>query len=108
MPCSFSAGRLEYQAQSPDENALVSAAKNFGFVFVTRPSGKSITLAVNATDKSDPEIPFREETYELPCLLDFSSDRKRMSALVKRKRDNKCMLYCKGRLDVRCSTLVSL
>jgi len=30
-------GCLEYQAQSPDEGALVSAARNFGFVFkVTR------------------------------------------------------------------------
>lgn len=26
-------GVLEYQAQSPDEAALVSAARNFGFVF---------------------------------------------------------------------------
>ena len=26
-------GKLEYQAQSPDEAALVSAARNFGFVF---------------------------------------------------------------------------
>ena len=26
-------GGLEYQAQSPDEGALVSAARNFGFVF---------------------------------------------------------------------------
>lgn len=26
-------GCLKYQAQSPDENALVSAARNFGFVF---------------------------------------------------------------------------
>ncbi len=29
----FYSGTLEYQAQSPDENALVSAARNFGFVF---------------------------------------------------------------------------
>ena len=27
------AGKLEYQAQSPDEGALVSAAKNFGYAF---------------------------------------------------------------------------
>jgi len=26
-------GELEYQAQSPDEGALVNAARNFGFVF---------------------------------------------------------------------------
>ena len=29
-------GKLEYQAQSPDEGALVSAARNFGFVFKVR------------------------------------------------------------------------
>jgi len=29
----MSVGCLEYQAQSPDEGALVSAARNFGFVF---------------------------------------------------------------------------
>ncbi len=34
---------LEYQAQSPDENALVSAARNFGFVFVQR-TPSSITI----------------------------------------------------------------
>lgn len=27
-------GKLSYQAQSPDENALVSAARTFGFVFL--------------------------------------------------------------------------
>lgn len=27
-------GNLEYQAQSPDEAALVTAARNFGFTFV--------------------------------------------------------------------------
>jgi magnesium-transporting ATPase (P-type) len=29
-----SLGELEYQAQSPDEAALVTAARNFGFVFL--------------------------------------------------------------------------
>ena len=30
------AGGFEYNAQSPDEAALVSAAKNFGYVFKAR------------------------------------------------------------------------
>lgn len=30
----FFVGNLEYQAQSPDEAALVTAARNFGFTFV--------------------------------------------------------------------------
>lgn len=37
--------RLEYQAQSPDEAALVSAARNFGFVFQSR-TPLSITIQV--------------------------------------------------------------
>lgn len=37
--------RLEYQAQSPDESALVSAARNFGFVFKHR-TPNSITIDV--------------------------------------------------------------
>lgn len=38
-------GRLEYQAQSPDESALVGAARNFGFVFKAR-TPNSITIEV--------------------------------------------------------------
>jgi len=33
-------GKLAYQAQSPDENALVSAARTFGFVFLVRKQKK--------------------------------------------------------------------
>ena len=40
------AGKLEYQAQSPDEGALVSAARNFGFAFKAR-TPDSITIEVN-------------------------------------------------------------
>ena len=42
--CLFS-GKLEYQAQSPDEAALVSTARNFGFVFKER-SPNNITTEV--------------------------------------------------------------
>lgn len=42
---SFVTSRLEYQAQSPDESALVSAARNFGFVFRYR-TPNSITIEV--------------------------------------------------------------
>jgi magnesium-transporting ATPase (P-type) len=35
-------GVLEYQAQSPDEGALVSAARNFGFVFRVSTSSNNL------------------------------------------------------------------
>ncbi|XP_055909383.1 phospholipid-transporting ATPase ID isoform X2 [Eupeodes corollae] len=76
-------GRLEYQAQSPDESALVSAARNFGFVFRSR-TPNSITI----------EVMGRKEEYELLGILDFNNVRKRMSVIL--RRNNKLVLYCKG------------
>ena len=76
-------GRLEYQAQSPDEAALVSAARNFGFVFLER-SPNTITIDVMG----------QREVYELLCILDFNNVRKRMSVIL--RKDGKLRLYCKG------------
>ncbi|CAF1385810.1 unnamed protein product [Rotaria sp. Silwood1] len=76
-------GKIIYQAQSPDENALVSAARSFGFVFDNR-TQNSITIRVQD----------QEETYDLLNILDFNNDRKRMSVIV--KKDGKIVLYCKG------------
>ncbi|XP_058452757.1 phospholipid-transporting ATPase ID isoform X3 [Malaya genurostris] len=76
-------GRLEYQAQSPDEAALVSAARNFGFVFRSR-APNSITI----------EVMGRTEEYELLSILDFNNVRKRMSVIL--RRNDTIILYCKG------------
>ncbi|XP_059479507.1 probable phospholipid-transporting ATPase IM isoform X4 [Neocloeon triangulifer] len=76
-------GKLEYQAQSPDEAALVSAARNFGFVFKER-SPNSITIDVMG----------EREVYELLCILDFNNVRKRMSVIL--RKDGKLRLFCKG------------
>ncbi len=74
---------LTYQAQSPDEAALVSAARNFGFVFKSR-TPKSITV----------EILGEERTYEVLNILDFNNVRKRMSVIC--RIEGRCVLYCKG------------
>lgn len=79
-------GRLEYQAQSPDEAALSSAARNFGFVFKNR---TSTTIEIDVLGKT--------ETYELLAILDFNNVRKRMSVIVRAPNNgNKIILYCKG------------
>ncbi|EYC40857.1 hypothetical protein Y032_0593g406 [Ancylostoma ceylanicum] len=77
-------GQLVYQAQSPDEAALTSAARNFGFVFRAR-TPQSITI----------EVMGKEEVYELLCILDFNNERKRMSVITKNSQ-GKIRLYCKG------------
>ncbi|XP_076020079.1 phospholipid-transporting ATPase IC [Genypterus blacodes] len=75
---------LVYQAASPDEGALVTAARNFGFVFLSRTQD---TITIRELDQ--------EKTYGMLALLDFNSDRKRMSIILKFP-DGRIRLYCKG------------
>ncbi|XP_063276372.1 phospholipid-transporting ATPase ID isoform X6 [Prinia subflava] len=79
-----SEGELLYKAQSPDEGALVTAARNFGFVFRSR-TPKTITVHELG----------QAITYQLLAILDFNNIRKRMSVIV-RSPKGKIRLYCKG------------
>uniref|UniRef100_A0AAY4BEF7 Phospholipid-transporting ATPase n=1 Tax=Denticeps clupeoides TaxID=299321 RepID=A0AAY4BEF7_9TELE len=77
-------GDLLYQAQSPDEGALVTAARNFGFVFRSR-TPESVSIVEMGVQRC----------YQLLAILDFNNVRKRMSVIV-RSPDGKLTLYCKG------------
>lgn len=79
-----SKGELVYKAQSPDEGALVTAARNFGFVFRSRTPGTITTTEMG-----------RSVTYSLLAILDFNNIRKRMSVIV-RNPEGRIRLYCKG------------
>nr|XP_056723681.1 phospholipid-transporting ATPase IK [Euleptes europaea] len=76
--------QLIYQAASPDEEALVSAARNMGYVFLSR-TQDTITISELG----------QERTYKVLALLDFNSVRKRMSVLV-RDPEGRIRLYTKG------------
>ncbi|XP_008173119.2 phospholipid-transporting ATPase ID-like isoform X1 [Chrysemys picta bellii] len=100
MPEEKKAGNLVYQAQSPDEGALVTAARNFGFVFRAR-TPETITVVEMGETK----------VYELLAILDFNNVRKRMSVIV-RSPEGDLTLYCKGAdtivyelLDASCESL---
>ncbi|XP_053154211.1 phospholipid-transporting ATPase ID-like isoform X3 [Hemicordylus capensis] len=84
MPEEKEEGQLVYQAQSPDEGALVTAARNFGFVFRAR-TPETITVVEMGETK----------VYELIAILDFNNVRKRMSVIV-RSPEGELTLYCKG------------
>uniref|UniRef100_A0A3B3TB65 Phospholipid-transporting ATPase n=1 Tax=Paramormyrops kingsleyae TaxID=1676925 RepID=A0A3B3TB65_9TELE len=73
-----------YQAASPDEGALVRAARNLGFVFTGRTPDSVIIESLG-----------EEEKYELLNVLEFTSNRKRMSVIM-RTPSGKIRLYCKG------------
>ncbi|XP_045058203.2 phospholipid-transporting ATPase IK isoform X2 [Desmodus rotundus] len=76
--------QLLYQAASPDEEALVTAARNFGYVFLER-TQDSITVVELG----------EERVYQVLAMMDFNSVRKRMSVLV-RNPEGSIHLYTKG------------
>jgi len=75
---------LTYKAESPDEAALVAAARDVGFPFINK-----------SKDTIDIEVMGQAERYLLLRVLEFDSTRKRMSVVV-RAPDGKLVLYCKG------------
>jgi len=74
-----------YGAESPDEQSLVTTAKDLGFIFIGRDTS-NIYLNIQG----------EEVTYKLLNIIEFNSTRKRMSVIVQDPRNNSITLFCKG------------
>ncbi|KAI9150845.1 putative phospholipid-transporting ATPase [Paramyrothecium foliicola] len=100
IPKTTGEGELEYQGSSPDEVALARAAKELGFI-VTHRNSRSVTVAV-------PQHPEGVETvtYEILDTIEFTSDRKRMSIIL-RSSNGGIWLICKGADSIVLPRLVS-
>ncbi|RLN16666.1 hypothetical protein C2845_PM02G14430 [Panicum miliaceum] len=83
--------KITYQAASPDEAALVAAAKNFGFFFYRR-TPTTVMVRESHVERmgSIQDVP-----YEILNVLEFNSTRKRQS-VVCRFPNGRLVLYCKG------------
>ncbi|ODV59583.1 aminophospholipid-translocating P4-type ATPase DNF3, partial [Ascoidea rubescens DSM 1968] len=82
---------IEYQSSSPDELALVTAARDMGFVVFDKVNNL-ITLQVYPNGLHKNPV---YERYEILNTIEFNSVRKRMSVIVKFPDDKICLL-CKG------------
>lgn len=82
--------KIKYEAESPDEAALVAAGKVFGFFFYKRTN----TSVFVRESEGGGEVQERE--YEILNILEFDSTRKRMSVIC-RTPEGKLKLYCKVR-----------
>ncbi|KAI5461679.1 hypothetical protein BGZ63DRAFT_424547 [Mariannaea sp. PMI_226] len=91
-------GNIDYQASSPDELALVEAARDLGLVLIDRPT-QSIKLRTMGEDGN-----LRFETYQILDVIEFSSKRKRMSIII-RMPDGRICVLCKGADNVIMSRL---
>ena len=82
---------IEYQAASPDEQALVRAAKELGYMVTDRQNGTITIKTFPSGQESAPVL----ETYQILDVIEFSSSRKRMTIIV-RMPDQKICIFCKG------------
>ncbi|XP_077976421.1 phospholipid-transporting ATPase VD-like isoform X2 [Styela clava] len=79
--------KIHYEAESPDEAALVYAAHAYGCSLAHRTSS-TVTVAMPKND-----VPV---TFDVLHTLTFDSTRKRMSVVVRDPRTNQYVLYSKG------------
>ncbi|KAF6819097.1 phospholipid-transporting ATPase DNF3-like protein 2 [Colletotrichum sojae] len=89
LPETLDNGEIEYQAASPDELALVEAARDLGYIVIDRPA-QSVILQLTDADGS-----IKKESYQVLDVIEFSSQRKRMSIII-RMPDGRVCVFCKG------------
>ena len=78
-------GIIDYQSSSPDEKALVCFARSQGYILTNRSLDDTITLEINGDDTN----------FKLLNTLEYSSERKRMSVIIKTS-SNRYIIYAKG------------
>ncbi|ORZ10616.1 hypothetical protein BCR41DRAFT_308574 [Lobosporangium transversale] len=85
IPCEDSkTGELLYEAQSPDESALLEALRDNGVVLKAK-TKDSVTVEI---------FGIVTETYRVLKVLEFTSDRKCMSVIIDTPQG--IQLFCKG------------
>jgi phospholipid-translocating ATPase len=89
LPELNESGELVYQSSSPDELALIEAARDLGYLLVDRPSNSIKLQTTNANGATE------VETYQVLDVIEFSSKRKRMSIII-RMPDGRISVICKG------------
>ena len=75
----FTADRLEYNAASPDEKALVEACEQFGVQFLGEEEAETVTCRVKDSRAKHQEV----KVFTKLFVLEFDSTRKRMSVIVR-------------------------
>ncbi|MCJ1407610.1 hypothetical protein MMC19_001681 [Ptychographa xylographoides] len=88
IPEETADGSIAFQATSPDEAALLEAAKEMGYLLADKRAG-----VLSITTSSDGNL--NSEDYQILDVIEFTSQRKRMSVVVRMPNGRICV-FTKG------------
>jgi magnesium-transporting ATPase (P-type) len=78
--------KLQFSGSSQDEITFLEMCRDVGFCSFIERDSNMITINIQG----------EEEKYQILRCIDFTSDRKKMSVIVKRLSDGKVVSYIKG------------
>jgi magnesium-transporting ATPase (P-type) len=78
--------KLQFSGSSQDEITFLEMCRDVGFCSFIERDSNMITINVQG----------EEEKYQILRAIDFTSDRKKMTVIVKRESDGKVVSYIKG------------
>ncbi|KAJ9613371.1 drs2 neo1 protein [Cladophialophora chaetospira] len=91
LPQRNTGGKTDFHGMSADEIALVRAAQDLGYLLFDR-TATSMTIRMTLPGS----IPsYVDKIYEILDVVEFSSDRRRMS-IITRMPDGRICVFCKG------------
>lgn len=83
-------GNIKYHASSIDEKALLNGARYLGYIFLGKDNEGNFLLEINE----------KIQKFVMLNVIEFDSERKRMSVIVKDLQTQKIILLCKGADDI--------
>lgn len=85
-------GEIVYTGPSPDDIVLVDTARRLGFQLDSvRMEKMSLKVTPFRMDEDS-----KTEIYDRICILEFNSDRKRMSVVLQEKESGRYLIFTKG------------
>ena len=89
-------GNYDYIAMSPDSIELVRTASLQGYTLIESGTSSIKRIQLGNTTNANTNANTTYKDYERLCLIDFTSDRKRETVIIKDKEKDIIKLYIKG------------
>lgn len=90
---NFENYEITYKGENPDEIIFVDTARHMGYVYI---GGDETAANLKILSNANGVPCYEDQRWEILKFCEFTSARGMMSAVVRKDKNNKIVLYCKG------------